>query len=212
MIFDLVIPAPLGRAALFNTNPQNANDADFYVETNGRIGTSGISYSAPGVVSSNAWHRIAFVADLAAGAVTYYVNGNPVLSSSASLDGRYSLYSDADAGPDLLLFNEGDSAGVYTHLLYLSSFAFTDRAMTATEIQNLGRPKDLGIFVQTLPKLRIGRDRDQVRLDWPGGPGIRLQASPSLVPTNWADTPGTTAASNDAEALGNGPRFYRLAR
>src|SRR6185503_20272162 len=60
IILDVLIPGPLGRTPLFNTNPQNANDADFFVEANGRLGTSGIGYSAPGIVSSNAWQRLAF--------------------------------------------------------------------------------------------------------------------------------------------------------
>jgi hypothetical protein len=212
LIFDVLIPAPLGRTALFNTNPQNANDADFYVETNGRVGTSGIGYSAPGVVASNAWHRIAFVGDLAANTVAYYVNGNAVFNGVAGLDGRYSLYSGADGGPDVLLFNEGDTTGVYTHLLYLSSFAFTDRAMSASEIQALGGPNDLGIFTRALSKVQIDREGNEVLLSWRGGPGIRLQRSARLAPTNWADVNGTMGLSNFTEAVGGDSQFYRLIR
>ncbi|HTD85815.1 MAG TPA: hypothetical protein VK850_04500, partial [Candidatus Binatia bacterium] len=212
VIFDMLVPAPLGRTALFNTNPQNANDADFYVETNGRVGTSGIGYSTPGVIASNAWHRIAFVADLAAGTVAYYVNGNSVFNGASALDGRYSLYSAVDGGPDVLLFNEGDTSGVYTHVVYLSSFAFTDRAITAAEIQSLGGVNDLGIFVHTLPALVITRDGNQVRLNWRGGPGIRLQRSAGLAPTNWADVNGTVGLSNFVESISGDTQFYRLTR
>ena len=212
LIFDVLIPAPLGRTALFNTNPQNANDADFYVETNGRVGTSGIGYSAAGVVSSNAWHRIAFVADLASSTVAYYVNGNAVFNGVASLDGRYSLYSAVDAGPDVLLFNEGDTSGVYTHLLYLSSFAFTDRAMSTAEIQALGGPNDLGIFVRALSKVQIDREGSEALLSWRGGPGIRLQRSARLAPTNWADVSGTAGLSNFIESINADAQFYRLTR
>jgi hypothetical protein len=212
MIFDLLIPAPLGWTPLFNTNPQNANDADFYVDANGRVGISGIGYSPNGVVASNAWHRIAFAADLSAGVVTYYVNGNAVFSGPASLDGRHSLYSSLDAGPDLLLFNEGEASGTYTHTLYLSSFAFTDRTMSPTEIQALGGPKDLGIFVRTLPGLSIGRDGDDLTLTWRGGTGIRLQRALTLAPASWQDVAGTLAASTFTESLGDNARFYRLAR
>jgi endonuclease/exonuclease/phosphatase family metal-dependent hydrolase len=212
VIFDLLIPAPLGRTPLFNTNPQNANDADFYIEANGRLGISAIGYSAPGVISSNAWHRIAFAADLAANTVTYYVNGNTVFTGTAALDGRHSLYSSLDAGPDLLLFNEGDTTGTYTHALYLSSFAFTDRTMSASEIQALGGPKDLGIFVQALPRVSILRNGGEFRFNWRGAPGIRLQKTPTLGPPDWQDVPGTLAADTYDEALGNGAAFYRLAR
>ncbi|HKQ38698.1 MAG TPA: endonuclease/exonuclease/phosphatase family protein [Verrucomicrobiae bacterium] len=212
IILDVLIPSPLNWTPLFNTNPQNANDADFYVDANGRVGTGAIGYSANGVVSANAWNRIAFVADLAAGTVTYYVNGNVVFSGPSALDGRYSLYSGVDAGPDLLLFNEGDTSGVYTHLAYLSSFAVVDRTLTAAEIQSLGGPNDLGIFVRTLPPLSIAREGGEVHLNWRGGPGVRLQRSLSLAPTNWTDVTGSLAVSNVTESIGGETRFYRLSR
>ena len=212
IIFDLLIPSPLNWTALFNTNPQNANDADWYVDPDGRLGISAIGYAPSNTITSGAWHRIAFAADLSAGIVSYYVNGNPVFSGAASLDGRHSLYSNVDGGPDLLLFNEGDASSSYTHVLYLSSFAFTDRTMSATEVQALGGPKDLGIFVQTLPRLSIVREGGNVRLNWTGGTGIRLQKTSALAPANWEDVSGTLGASTFTEASTNGPAFYRLAR
>ena len=212
IIFDLLIPSPLDWTALFNTNPQNVNDADWYVDPNGRLGTGAIGYAPNNTISSGAWHRIAFAADLSAGVVNYYVNGTPVFSGSASLDGRHSLYSNADSGPDLLLFNEGDSSGNYTHLLYLSSFAFMDRTMSAAEIQALGGPKDLGIFVQTLPPLSIARESGGIRLNWTAGTNIRLQKTFQLAPANWEDVPGTLGASSFTESTTSGPAFYRLAR
>jgi len=50
---------------------------------------------------------------LGAGAVAFYRNGAQVAQRAGAslLDGRFSLYSNADAGPDLLLFNEGDNGG-----------------------------------------------------------------------------------------------------
>ena len=212
MIFDLLIPAPLGWTPLFNTNPQNANDADFYVDANGRVGIGAIGFSANGAVTANVWHRIAFAADLAAGIVTYYVNGTAVFSGPAPLDGRHSLYSSLDAGSDLLLFNEGDTSGTYTHALYLSSFAFIDRTMSTAEIQTLGVPRDLGIFVQTLPSISIERDGNDLTLTWRGGAGIRLQRARTLAPASWQDVAGTLAASTFMESLGENAGFYRLTR
>jgi hypothetical protein len=212
IIFDLLIPSPLNWTALFNTNPQNANDADWFVDASGALGIGVIGYTPGNPITPGAWHRIVFAADLSAALVNYYVNGNPVFSGAASLDGRHSLYSNIDAGPDLLLFNEGDASGNYTHLLYLSSFAFTDRTMSAAEIQALGGPKDLGIFVQTLPRLSIVREGGDIRLNWSGGTGIRLQRASALAAPNWEDVPGTLGASTFTEPSTNGPAFYRLAR
>jgi endonuclease/exonuclease/phosphatase family metal-dependent hydrolase len=212
LIFDLLIPPPLGWTPLFNTNPQNANDADLYVDTGGRVGIGDIGYSPIRTIASNTWYRIAVAADLAAGTVTYYVDGRPVFSGAAQLDGRHSVFSGDDPGPDLLLFNEGNTSGVFTHALYLSSFAFTDRTMTAAEIQTLRGPNDLGIFTQTLPALSITRNGNELELMWPGGSGIRLQKSLSLAPSAWQDVPGTTGASSFNEPFAGSSGFYRLAR
>jgi hypothetical protein len=122
------------------------------------------------------------------------------------------LYSNVDGGPDLLLFNEGDTSGTFTHTIYLSSFASTDRTMSAAEIQVLGGPSDLGIFVQTLPRLSITRESGSIRLNWQGSTGIRLQRSPALAPASWEDVPGSLGASTFTESSANGSAFYRLAR
>jgi hypothetical protein len=212
ILFDLLIPAPMGWTALFNTNPQNANDADFYVDQNGRLGIGAIGYSAAGTIAANAWYRIAFAANLAADSVTYYVNGNPVFTGTAPRDGRHSLYSNGDAGPDLLLFNEGDTAGSFTHALYLNSVAFVERTLSAGEIQALGAPKDLGIFVQALPRLSIVQRMADVRLSWPADALIRLQKSSGLTPAGWQNVPNTQGASNFSEAAAGQAGFYRLVR
>jgi hypothetical protein len=211
LIFDLLVPAPLGWTALFNTNPQNANDADFYVDPTGRLGSSGIGYSPTNTVTAGTWARIVFAADLAAGTVRYYLNGSLVFTGTAPLDGRHSLYSNVDAGPDLLLFNEGDPTANLTHLLYLSSVAFTDRELTGAEIQELGAVNDLGIFVQTLPSVSIRRQDNSVQLSWPGYGSTRLQRSDSGLPQTWRDIPETTGSNAFGELMGT-MQFYRLIR
>jgi len=111
------IPGPLDWTPLFNTNPQNENDADWYVDATGRLGIGELGYSSAGVVTSNAWHRLAFAAELGAGVVTFYRNGAPIRQRTGAslLDGRFSLYSNLDDGPDVLLFNEGVTGGDYSH-------------------------------------------------------------------------------------------------
>jgi glycerophosphoryl diester phosphodiesterase len=209
---DILIPGTLNWTALFNTNPENANDADWYVDANGRLGIgSPLGYSNPSTISARAWHRIAFVADLGAGAVTYYRNGSQVYQRAGTslLDGRFSLYSANDPGPDLLLFNEGDGGGVYTHELYAASIAFVDRNLSAAEIAALGGPNSEGIFVR---RLRIERTTTHVTLNWTGAPTVRLQKATTLSPTpNWQDVSGTTGASTFSEAATSNA-FYRLHR
>jgi len=147
-VFDVFSPGDLNWTPFFNTNPGNGNDADFYIDPTGRIGIAALGYSDPGVVAADAWHRVAFAADLGAGTVSYYVDGVSVKdSTSGSLDGRFALYSNADPSADVLLFNEGDSSGDYTHELLVSSVYLTDRTLSAGEILALGGPAAAGIVV-----------------------------------------------------------------
>jgi hypothetical protein len=150
IIFDLYIPSPWPMdymVPFFNTNPNNGNDADFYLYGDGEIGIGSGGYSAPGALTPNTWNRVAFVSDLAANTLTYYVNGTSVKSRTAGGvdDGTFALYSNADPGADLLLFNE--PTGLYTHELYLNSVAFVDHALTGGELSVLGGPKAVGILV-----------------------------------------------------------------
>ena len=182
LIMDVFLPSPLSWCALFNTSVANANDADFYIDPNGAIGIGDIGYSAAGAVQADTWERIAVAADLAAGVVNYYVNGSLVCSGTAGLDGRFALYSNFNPGPDLLLFNEGDNSGVYTHALYLSSLYFLDRTLTAAEIQAVGGPKASGIYPSAISvSLSIRQESGNIVLTWAGGTGpFQLQKAASL--------------------------------
>jgi len=157
-----------------------------------------IGYSASGIVTANTWNRISFTADLAAGTVKYYVNGNPVFTGGASLDGRHSLYSNLDGGPDLLLFNEGDSAAAYTHEVYLSSFLFTDRTMSAAEILALGGPKARGIFAPVPPiTVSIHQPSTNLILAWSGGDGsYQVQKKNALEDIAWQNIANLTNETN----------------
>jgi hypothetical protein len=151
-LFDVMIPGSLNWTPFFNTNPGNGNDADFYATDTGALGIGALGYSSAGAIAANTWYRVVFAADLGAGTASYYVNGVSVKTRTGSslLEGRFALYSNSDPGPDVLLFNEGDSSGVYTHELYVSSIAFTDRTLTAADILAFGGPNPDGIF--TIPE------------------------------------------------------------
>jgi hypothetical protein len=111
MIFDILSTGPLNWTPFFNTNPDNpgGNDADFYLAYDGSLGIAALGYTDIDVVLPDTWYRIAFAADLAVNQVSFYVNGMPEFQTTGSglLDGRFSLESNLDAGPDLRLFNVG---------------------------------------------------------------------------------------------------------
>ena len=153
VVFDLYSPGAPNWQALFNAEPMNGNDADFYIDPDGAVGIGDLGYSATGTIAQDTWYRIAFTADLGAGNVSYYVNGNPVHNRTGGslLDGRFSLYSNADTLPSLLLFNEGDGSGNYTHPLYVNSIYFTDQTLGPAEVSALGGPNAVGIVVVPEP-------------------------------------------------------------
>lgn len=151
VVMDIYSPGAAGWQALFNTNPANAsgNDADFYIDPTGKLGIATLGYTTIPVIAQNQWNRIAFVADLDGGVVKYFVNGTLAFTrTGASLaDGRFAFFSNADAGADLLLFNEGDTSGVYTHPLLVNSVAFSDTTLSDAAISALGGATAAGIFV-----------------------------------------------------------------
>lgn len=210
LIMDVLVPAPLNWTALFNTDPGNANDADWYVAPDGSIGISALGYTAAGIFAPDTWHRLAFTADLGAGLAAYYLDGAPVFQRAGAslLDGRYSLYSTNDNLPSLLLCNEGDLGGNYTHELYLAGLAVIDRALPAAEIALLGGPHPEGIYAR---HLRIERSGTNLVINWNGAPNLRLQRATTLSPSDWQNAPATLGASNYTETLLNwDTRYYRL--
>ncbi len=213
IIQDLLVPSPLGWAALFNTNPGNANDADFYIGGDGSVGIAALGYSSAGIIAANTWYRIAVTADLGAGTVAYYVNGTPVHTriGGSLLDGRFALYSTLDPGADLLLFNEGDSSGNYTHQLYLAAWAFVDRTLTAAEIAALGGPKANGIFSGPALKASVARDGAALLMSWDGGKGpFQVQRTVSLLSSAWDDAGLPTYERMFSEPISAGARFFRV--
>ena len=148
-VFDIYSPGASGWQALFQTQPANTNDADWYIHPTNSLGIAALGYSAAGVVAQNTWHRITFAASLGS-EIKYYVDGNPVFTramTAADIDGRFALYSNANAGDDVRLFNEGDTSGNYTHALYVNSVAFLDRKLSDSEVGALGGANAVGILV-----------------------------------------------------------------
>jgi hypothetical protein len=212
LVYDLLIPAPLGWTALFNTNPANENDADFYIDPAGKLGIGAIGYSGAGAVTANTWQRVGFVADLAAGAVKYYVNGAAVFTGGAALDGRHSLYSNIDPGPDLLLFNEGDPSGIYTHELFVSGFFLTDRALSAAEMAALGGPKARGIAVPPVPiRLSATFEGTSLHLAWTGAePPYLVQRTFALHNAHWQDFTGPLRDTSFTTTISGPVAFLRV--
>jgi hypothetical protein len=148
-LIDILVPAPLDYVPIFQTDTDMTNDADWYIAPDGAFGIGALGYTAPGLIAAGTWHRLGFAADLGANDVRYYLDGTRVFTTSATglLDGRFSIYSNADVGPDLILFNEGDTSGNYTHAALYNSIGFVDRALSDGEMAAIGGPSAAGIPV-----------------------------------------------------------------
>ena len=211
MVWDLLLPADVNWTPLFNTEPENGNDADFYVSDTGELGIGPLGYSPEGVIAADAWYRVAFVANLDRGEAAYYVNGEEVRrrAGGALTDGRFSAYTGDDDGPDFLLFAE--PTGDYNHPVNVSSFLFVDRSLTSSEIAGLGGPSAAGIpwgGGGEEPELSITRDGDNVTLSWTEE-GFTLQRATSLATPNWQDVAVPAGNMSHTEPA-NGTAFFRL--
>jgi hypothetical protein len=214
LVFDVLVPGPLNWTPFFNTDRDNLNDADFYLASDGSIGIGSGGYSAAGVITPNTWNRIAFVADLEVNTLTYYVNGTNVKSRAATgMGGRWAVFSNEDSGPDLLLFNEGDTSGVYTHELYVSSVAFTDRVLSAAEAAALGGPNANGILARSFspkPTLAIQASGGNATVSWPASyVGYALEQADSLTVSQWKPVAGITNNSVTLSPSASA-KFFRL--
>jgi glycerophosphoryl diester phosphodiesterase len=221
ILMDVLVPGGLNWLPFFQTHPGNvaSNDADFYLAPDGAIGIGELEYSTTGLFQPDQWHRVAFAADLGAGMVDMYLDGASVRQRrGASLrDGRFSIRSNANAGADLLLFNENYGDGTnYTLDVLVSSVAFVSKTMSGSEILALGAPQAEGIFVGApadLPALTVTYSPPNIVLTWPAQSGVKLQRSGTLGQGSWADVPGTEGTGSHAEMVAPGQLwFFRLAR
>jgi predicted phosphodiesterase len=143
IIMDLLFPSSSSNAwrALFQTNRDNANDADLFVGTTNGIGVSGQYH---GTLTANAWHRIAVTVDLTTLTMAKYIDGAQVGTQTLAdnLDGRWSLYG-TNIPPDrVLLFTDEDNE---TKPGYVNSIQFRDYVMTPSAIASLGGPAADGV-------------------------------------------------------------------
>src|SRR5688572_12319840 len=148
LIFDVLFPAVSDARwrALYQTDTNNASDAEFYVQNTGGGGI-GIINVYNGSIRSNTWHRVAIVMQSAPGEgkCQRFIDGQfvgGIGSTGSGLDLRWSL----DRALLLLTDNDNETAGGY-----LSSFYFVDRAMRMDEIEALGGPHASGANVRGAP-------------------------------------------------------------
>ena len=87
-------------------------------------------------------------------------------------------------------------------------------AQEASAIYTAGQAgKDLSQAVAvsvSIGKLTATLSGNSLNLTWSGGPGIKLQQSPTISPANWTDVAGTLGASSASMPTTAAGAFFRL--
>jgi predicted phosphodiesterase len=145
VVMDVMFPTrPTGWAALWQTGPANANDADWFINPQGGIGIGG-NYG--GTLADGTWYRLALVVDATTGTYNSYVNGAAVQQNTGvTLDSRFSADGVA------LLFADEDQENAAG---YVNSVQVRPEALTAADVAALGGPAAGGIPTPQPPTLRL---------------------------------------------------------
>jgi YVTN family beta-propeller protein/autotransporter-associated beta strand protein len=202
--------------ALFQSDPFNraGNDAEFYVgdafaapDPNG-IGGGGLFHHG---LTPGAWHRVAFVVDLAAAEgqqLRKYVDGEAVAVQAlpGGLDGRYAL------GPTVQLFTNGLGEDL-SRPGYVSSIQILNGCLAPAAVAALGEasPDKLPAGNAALQLSVLASASGGVSLSWSGPAGSYLvQSSSSLEEPFWvAAAPPQTNRMLQLPSP-SGPAFYRV--
>jgi hypothetical protein len=112
----------------YQTNPQNNNDGDCFINPSGNLGVAATGYS-PAAVYTGEWYRLVISVDNGS-SYTYYLDGVVINQAVVQeIDGRFSLDS------VLLLFADED--GEDNNIL-ISEVSIWDQPLTAAEAASLG--------------------------------------------------------------------------
>jgi len=132
LMFDLLLPENLKHEfiSLFQTSPKNENDADLFINANGKIGVGKEYY---GRMQKNKWYRIAIA--VSQKSISIYLNGK----FKGKIDitgGRWTVYNNFSGGQDqgFLLFSDDDNE---TSEMYISAIQLRNYTMNNDEIVNL---------------------------------------------------------------------------
>ncbi len=161
--FDFKVPDITSWKAFFQTTQNNSDDADFFINTEGKLGTNATGYGAYSV-SPNEWYRL-IIAVKNGEFFRTYLDGQPLLDGTKqNIDGRFSLPA------MLLLFadNDGEDGQID-----IAQAAIWNRVLAESEITALGGfGHVLGDTTANTPKL-VG--------DWKfDDPSDVLKAEPTL--------------------------------
>ena len=127
-MFDFKIPALGAWYSFLQTNPNNSDDAEFFINTAGRIGVGETGYSTP-TVTPNVWQRVVITVKFNS-EINFYLDGTLIHQTTNAGNSRFLLAETA------LLFgdNDGDDAE-----FDVAEVALWNVALSAEEVAALGQ-------------------------------------------------------------------------
>ncbi|MCY2924855.1 MAG: hypothetical protein NT031_05355, partial [Planctomycetota bacterium] len=192
--------------ALWQTTPENTNDADVFI--NGANGI-GISSQYDGTLTLDEWHRVVLAFDLTKREFGKYIDGTNVLTTATGSspygpnDAQYLSGGDVDLRWSLrpmalLLADGGDDGEVQP--VYVSSVQVRNGRMTDAAIAALGAPT-----ANKIPgAIQATRSGSSVVIDWTG----TVLESATNVTGVWSEVTG--AAHPHVVTSPTGNQFFRV--
>jgi len=162
VIMDIYIPSVYEGEyiALIQTNPDNLNDADFFISPEGQLGTFG---DYDGDFEYDSWQRVIFV--LNGNKVQKYLDGNFIGETIVSGDRWTAFNNMAYHGKHGLLLFADDSNE--TAEIYLSALQLRNYAIDAEEAGKLGTSSASGIPINSANLYASGIKNLKMELiDW----------------------------------------------
>lgn len=200
--------------ALWQTTPQNTNDADAFINRENGLGTS---QQYDGELILDNWHRVVLTYDLTRREFGKYIDGTNVLRAPKGDGPHHVQYLNADLdpntgggrdmrwslGPTALVLADGQEDGE-VQPVYVSSIQVRSGRMTDAAIGALGTPTTNKI-PQIPTAIQARRSGNSVVIDWTG---TVLESTTNVVTGSWSDVTG--AAHPYVVTTPTDKRFFRV--
>jgi hypothetical protein len=132
LLYDYRLPASSTWYCFLQTNLNNDDDGEIFINPNGNLGNSALGYSANPVPQDNQWHRLVIVSKLP-DYYKFYIDGqlfHEGASTALSVDNRYAL----DIAGTLLIGDDDGDDGT----MDISEMAIWRKPLTDVQVAALG--------------------------------------------------------------------------
>ena len=146
--YDVRVEATDVYHALLQTNPNNSDDADFFINKSAKVGLAATGWGYGGTVNTDTWHRIVLV--VKDGVPNAYIDGALVSKGTAAAS-RWILCDD-----HFYLFcdNNGEDADID-----VAEVAYWNTALTDRQIANLGQVKTNDYMTSSTQEVNVLDDQ-----------------------------------------------------